>query len=117
MFGLNKEYLIRTFAALALVVGLAFLGMPEANAHKVEYRHRYVHDFHYYSETRAFPRWLKKDRGFKRWYVHNRYRFPRRMSWHRLYDCYLDDRRRYRRVSRYWDGYQYVYRPWPRRRW
>ena len=111
----DKGHLIRTICALALAVGLVFLSVSDASAHKI--RPRYVHDHHLYYESGTLPRWLKKDRGFRRWYAYNHHRLPRRMSWHRLYDCYLDEQRRYRRIYRYGDVRHYHYRPWPYRRW
>ena len=54
------------------------------------YRDNYRPDYHGAKSTRAkkMPRWLKKDRMFRRWYEHTRLQRNRRLSWNQLFDIY-----------------------------
>jgi hypothetical protein len=54
------------------------------------YRDNYRPDYHRAKSTRAkkMPRWLKKDRTFRRWYEHTRLQRNRRLSWNQLFDIY-----------------------------
>jgi len=55
----------------------------------------------------VYPRWLRRDRAFQRWYVRSHYRHMRRLSWRRLYRLYNYDVAYYRR-----GGHYYPYRQW-----
>lgn len=54
------------------------------------YRDHRRRDYHKSKQTRAnkMPKWLKKDRGFRRWYEYTRLRRDRHMSWNQLFDIY-----------------------------
>ncbi len=91
--------------ALPIIIGLGFLVAyaPAAQAHKINYRPVVTHDFHYaYDRAYAMPRWVRKDRRFRQWFLHSRYRIARRQNWHRLYDLYLYDRQMYRHSHSYY---------------
>jgi len=83
----------RTAWSLILGMGLMLANVPEASAHKIEYRPYVVYDHYTYARSRHFPRWLRKDRDFQRWYLYSNYRTNRHMSWHRLFDIYKYERR------------------------
>ena len=60
-------------------------------------------DYNYYpyrQSTYIFPRWLRAKQDFQRWYYYSHYRYMRRLSWQRLYDLYLYDKRYTRRAWR-----------------
>lgn len=96
--------------SFVLTVGLAAGVLQQANAH--EQGHRYpAHRYHYAVPDRhyRFPRWLRHDTAFKRWYWrsgNDRIRRFRHLGWHRVYDIYLRDRR-YHKKRRYWYGDAY----------
>ena len=83
----------RTFFSLIFGICLLLVNVPEASAHKIEYRPYVVHDHYAYAGSRSFPRWLRKNRDFQRWYLYSNYRLNRHMSWHRLYDIYRFEKR------------------------
>lgn len=93
----------RVALALVLSVGLMLSAMQPAAAHKVEFR-PVVSSNHHYQRTRhgrsfVFPRWLRKDRDFQRWFLRSEYRYlnghVRSADWHQLY-------RQYRYETHYW---------------
>lgn len=108
----------KLLAGTLLIGSLFLLDSPAAEAHGGAHGHKskshhysrsYDRDY-YYSDRRhrsvrhyrtgKLPRWLKRERGFRNWYKHSRYRYNRRLSWQRLFDIYLweyDRRRRYYR--------------------
>jgi hypothetical protein len=90
----------RTIFSLVFGAGLVLLSAVDASAHEVEYRPYYVQHHHAYARTRIFPAWLKRNREFQRWYMHNHYRFKRHISWPRLYDMYRFERRHRRHGRR-----------------
>ena len=78
------------FISVALVAGgLLLFDAPEASAHS-EIRFSYQPTHYYYDHKRPkhMPYWLKKDRGFRRWYKQTRLRRHRHLSWYRLFDVY-----------------------------
>ena len=83
----------RTTWSLILGACLFLAGAPDASAHDTGYRPYVVHDSYVYGRTRSFPVWLKRNRDFRHWYLHSRYRFMRHTAWHRVYDLYLIERR------------------------
>ena len=86
-------------AGLALLFAAGILGLmaQPAAAHKIDYRPPLGHHYYYqYGRPFVFPRWLRKDYDFQRWYLRSDYRFIRGASWRRLYDMYIYDTR-YRR--------------------
>lgn len=107
-------------ATLAIIISLGFLVIyaPPADAHKVEHRTRVTHDIYYaYDRAYAMPRWVRKDRGFRRWFLHSRYRSARWQDWHRLYDLYSYERQMHRHSHRYHrrgKKYRGYYAPAPR---
>ncbi len=95
---------LMTRTTLAIIIGLGFLvsHAPPADAHEGERWTRVTHDYYTaYDRATAMPRWVRKDRGFRRWYLHSRYRSARRQDWHRLYDLYSYERQMYRHSHRY----------------
>lgn len=103
----------RTILALVCGTGFALLSAPDASAHEVEYRPYYVQSHYIYAGSRFYPRWLRRNREFQRWYVHNQYRFRRHLSWHRLYDIYRFERRHRRHGRKSYHKFyrRYDYRP------
>lgn len=96
----------------AIACGLLLVNVPAAEAHesrdsqyrsgpydandRYSYRrdrHRDAYGGNYYDarqkRVQRMPRWLKRDRSFRRWYKHTRLRKNRRLSWNRLFDIYL----------------------------
>jgi hypothetical protein len=100
----------RTILALVFGVALVLFTAADATAHEIEYRPYYVQHHYAYARTRFVPAWLKRNREFHRWYVHSQYRFRRHISWHRLHDIYLLERRHRWRNRR---SYARVYRDQP----
>lgn len=104
--------------ALAFVAAVLLLPAGEAEAHgldrvhapgyahghrrHVDHRHFHFRDRHY--RDRHFgvvlPRWLRHDRGFRRWYALNHFRFASHASWRRLHRHYLRDHRYHRSLRR-----------------
>ena len=90
---------------LPIMIGLGFLvvNAPAAEAHKIDNRSRVTQGFYFdYDRGYAVPRWVRKDREFRQWFLHSRYRYARRQNWHGLYDLYLYDRKKYRRAHSYY---------------
>ena len=83
----------RTIFSLVFGAGLVLLSTADAAAHDVEYRPYHVQHHYAYARERFYPGWLRRNREFQRWYVHNQYRFKRHASWHRRYDIYRFERR------------------------
>ncbi len=84
-------------------LGILMAGAPAAEAHKIDHRPRVTHDVYFaYDRGYVVPRWVRKDRGFRQWFLHSRYRYARRQNWHRLYDLYLYDRQMYRHSHSYY---------------
>ena len=102
----TTNYLIKR-VTLPIIIGLGLLVAcaPAAEAHKVNYRPLVSHDIYYaYERAYVMPRWVRKDRGFRQWFLHSRYRYARWHNWHRLYDLYMYDRQMYRYSHRYHRG-------------
>jgi len=85
--------------ALPMIVsfGIVLVHAPTAEAHKTNYRPLVTSDY-YHARDRAYgmPHWVRKDRDFKRWFLHSRYRYARWQNWPMLYDRYAYERRTYR---------------------
>lgn len=96
----------------SLIVGacLFLASAPDASAHGTEYRPYIVNDHYVVGRIRHFPTWLRRDRDFQHWYLHSRYRFTRRMSWHRIYDLYIFERRYHRHKRKYYGNVYRDYR-------
>lgn len=115
----SKRHIMKRIVAgtLACAVMLMTFSQP-ASAHKLEYR-PYVTQHYYYQQGRryAFPRWLRKDKGFQRWYLRSNYRYIRGASWEGLYDLYRYERKLRRYGHRHFKGRVYVDydRPYRRR--
>ncbi len=98
-----------------IAFGLLLLDSPEAAAHEEtysqygshnidksvrksasrdryhdEYRRDHRRDNRNATPSRAkkMPRWLKKDRSFRRWYEHTQLQRIRTLSWNQLFDIY-----------------------------
>lgn len=98
-----------------LACGLLLLDFPEAAAHEERHsqyrfvdhsrsdahrrdsrsrdydsRDQYRGDRYYarYVRAKSMPKWLKRDRSFRRWFEHTRLRRNRHLSWHQLFDIY-----------------------------
>jgi hypothetical protein len=97
------NYLLKR-VALPMIVsfGILLVYAPTAEAHKINYRPLVTNDY-YYARDRAYamPHWVRKDRDFRRWFLHSRYRYARRQNWSMLYDLYTYERRTYRHRHRY----------------
>ena len=90
----KTNHLMKRLAwSLIFGMGLMLLNVPDASAHKTEYRPHIVYDHYAYAGSRPFPRWLRKDREFQRWYLYSHYRMNRHTTWHRLYNVYKNERR------------------------
>jgi hypothetical protein len=96
---------------LPIIFGLGMLVAvaPTAEAHEIDHRPRVTHEVYFaYDRDYAVPRWVRKDRDFRQWFLHSRYRYARRQNWHRLYDLYLYDRQKHRHShSHYRSGKKY----------
>ena len=101
-----------------IACGLLLLDAPEAAAHEdrdSQYRsHRYDYSNTYrrdsydrdsyrrdyygsrYKRAGEMPRWLKRDKSFRRWFSNSRLRNNRRLSWHQLFDIYRWEHSYYR---------------------
>ena len=87
---------------------LAFALVPAASAHDVVRKAHRAHNSYYTIHTApAYPRWLRRDRDFQRWYVRSRYRYLRPMAWDRVYRIYRRDLAYHRHGRHY-----YPYRQW-----
>ncbi len=113
-----SPFMQRTIFSLVFGICLVMLGAADASAHQVEYRPFVVHDSYVHSRIPSLPRWLRRDREFRRWYWHSHYRFRRHLSWHRLYDIYRFEsrhrwhgRRIYDKVYRYHGHRSYYPKP------
>ncbi len=114
----------KLFVSTVMACGLLLLNAPEASAHQDRdghhrakshdsygrdsyrkdhnrrevYRDGYRHDYYSnrYKRAKEMPRWLKRDRSFRRWLDHSRLRKNRRLSWHQLFDIYRTEHSYYR---------------------
>jgi len=110
--------LIGTF----IVLGSLLLGATQtAVAHGRSYDH-YDPPKHYrvnvYRDN-YMPRWLKKKRGFRGWYLHSSLRHNHQLQWSQLYEIYrwekqYDSRRQRRHQAAYYGHRDY---DWYRRYW
>lgn len=92
--------------ALLAVAVLGAFAQPAA-AHKVDFRPPASYHYYYqHGSPYLFPRWLRKDRDFQRWYRRSDYRYIRGANWRRLYDMYLYEKsyRRHRHRHSYYPG-------------
>ena len=116
----------KVIISTVIACGLLLLDAPEAAAHDQRDRHHssprnevsdshrreshgrssyrregYQRDYKRskYDRARKMPKWLKRDRSFRRWFEHSRLRRDRGLSWHQLFEIYrweLSYRRHYR---------------------
>ena len=90
-------------ASLLLASGAMFLHAPAAEAHHDRYGDRVHHGYHDHYYRGQMPRWLKRDRPFRKWYRHTRFKYNPRLDWRELYDIYRWERRyvHHRRYKHY----------------
>lgn len=96
----------RLLSALFAATLFGTLAQP-AEAHKVDFRPPVTYHYYYqHGSPYVFPRWLRKDRDFQRWYRRSDYRYIRGASWQRLYDMYRYEtsHRRLRHRHRHYQG-------------
>ena len=104
----------KLMTAALIAGGLMLLHSPEATAHHGVRDTYHAPAYIYVDHRRAdhMPRWLRKDRDFRRWYRHSTLRRDRRLAWFQLYDIYRWERRwglTHYRADNYWRDY-YAYR-------
>lgn len=90
---------------LLLAASLFLIDVTPAAAHQ-EINRVSVYGERHHAEhryQRAMPRWLKRDRQFRRWYRHTPLKRFHRLNWRQLYEIYSwerayfsQPRRRYR---------------------
>ncbi len=115
----------KVLISAVIACGLLLLDAPEAAAHDQRDRHHssprheysdsyrhesrgrnayrregYQRDYKRskYERARKMPKWLKRDRSFRRWFEHSRLRRDHWLSWHQLFEIYrweLSYRRHY----------------------
>lgn len=81
--------------SLLLAAGLFSLDVSPAAAHEQADR-VHVYSDGYRRDARrhqSMPRWLKRDRQFRRWYEHTPLRRYRHIGWNDLYNIYRWERR------------------------
>jgi hypothetical protein len=117
-----SHVMTRTICALIFGAGLFLVSAADAPAHEIQYRPHIVHDHYVYSRTRLLPRWLRRNREFRHWYSHSRYRFAHHLTWHRVYDRYRfeqhyrwNNRKFHGKVYRD-DGYRSYQKKWQKRK-
>ena len=104
---------MKLIASLTILAsGLLLLTSSPASAHGAhhhDYRPPVRVERHrgYYVRRHEMPRWLRRDRAFRAWYQHSRYKYHRRLSWAAVYDIYLWDRRHVRRYRAWTDHDDY----------
>jgi hypothetical protein len=104
----------KMMTAAVIAGGLMLLNSPGASAH-TSARHVYQPPTHAYVEVRrssSMPRWLARDRAFRKWYRRTSLRRNRYLAWHQLFDIYrweLRFGRTYYRSDNFWNDY-YTYR-------
>lgn len=84
----TRDFLTRTMYSLFIGSFLSLVSVADATAHTSDYRPYVVQRHYVVSQPRNFPRWLRADRKFQRWYLGNRYRLRSDLSWQRTYDIY-----------------------------
>ena len=97
-----SHFMTRMTCSLIFGAGLFLLSAADASAHRMEYRRYIAHDHYVHGRTRSFPRWLRRNRDFRHWYLHSRYRFADRTTWHRIYDLYRLERRYHRHNRKFY---------------
>ena len=117
-----SHVMTRAICALIFGAGLFLVSAADASAHEIQYRPPIVHDHYVYGRTRLLPRWLKRNREFRHWYSHSRYRFAHHLTWHRIYDRYRfeqhyrwNNRRFHGKVYRD-GGYRTYQKAWKKRK-
>lgn len=106
----------RVALALVLSAGLMLSMMEPAAAHKVEFRPVVSSNFYYqrmrHGQSFVFPRWLRKDRDFQRWFLRSEYRFLngriRGANWHHLYQQYRYETHYWRKRNKRMQGRVYL---------
>ncbi len=94
--------------SLIFLAGSVLLAPSSASAHEVTYVYSVNHGYDAHNRSVwHFPRWLRARQDFQHWYFRSHYRYMRRISWQRLYDLYLYEKRRARHHSRHYDHHDY----------
>jgi len=98
------------FATL-LTGGLLLANSPDAAAHSEVRNVHFVPTGHHVVVHRAehMPRWLKRNKSFRRWYRQTPPQWRRHLGWHELYDVFLWERAGPRH-HRYYDDRRHDYR-------
>lgn len=108
----------KVILSAVIACGLLLLDAPEAAAHeqrdgqyrapRYDYsdsyrrdgygRDSYSRDYYGSRHKRAkeMPRWLKRNKSFRRWIRHSHLRENRRLSWYQLFDIYRWEHSDYR---------------------
>ena len=79
---------MKILALLIVSGGLLLTMATPANAHEYV-RHEYDRGdryYHYSGHRSDMPRWLKREKTFRKWYRHSRYKRRQTVSWARLYE-------------------------------
>ncbi|MDJ0938956.1 MAG: hypothetical protein QNJ00_04260 [Woeseiaceae bacterium] len=94
-----------------LAAGLMFGSTLPAHAHGYGH-HQHAPRAHFdgyygyrYVRSHEMPRWLRRKPAFRHWYWNTRYKRNRSLSWPRLYDIFLWERRHGRYYGRRHDGH------------
>jgi len=84
--------------SLLLAASLFFIDVSPVAAHQgADGMRTYNHGYHYEARQRhEMPRWLKRDRHFRRWYQHTPLRHYRQIRWQQLFEIYRWERRYFR---------------------
>jgi len=108
-----EDVMNKLMTAALVAGGLMLLNTPEAAAHtEVRYSHepppRYYNHRGYYRgadmrRSEHMPRWLKRNKSFRKWYRHSSLRRNWRLAWDDLFDIYRWDRRYGKRYNKRYD--------------
>lgn len=101
---------MKILALLIVSGGLLLTMATPANAHEYV-RHEYDRGdryYHYSGHRSDMPRWLKREKTFRKWYRHSRYKRRQTVSWARLYEIYRWERRHARRYDERYRHDHYV---------
>ena len=109
----TKHFMPRLLFSIMLSAGLLTAIARPAAAHKYEVRPIAPHYYYYrHASSAAFPRWLKRNRDFQRWYLRSDYCCQRRIIrgayWDHMYDMYVFEKRHQRRAKRHFRSRAYV---------
>lgn len=88
----TRKTLKRGVPLLLVGTWLSLAGIKDAGAHGNGHRSFVVHRHYAYVQPVSFPRWLRSEREFQRWYVQNHYRLRRNISWQRRYEIFYQEK-------------------------